>query len=144
MLTRGKYSDCVIFPSPKEIKKYTFYNDNFFQASSTSTIIKKYLPQEYFWKLYFLIGKIRRFVYRVHSQRLHGLVSGAGAHLLELKGKVTKHCVLEMSRLDWNNPQTHNPGKREWGKCTFTVSKEQSEAIPFFSKWKNVTVSGTF
>lgn len=125
----------MITPPPKEIK-YTFYTDTFFQTSSTSTIIKKYLPQEYFWKIYFLIGKIKRFIYQVPSERFRGLVSGDGAHLLELKEKVMKHCVLEMSRLDWNNPQIHNPGKREWGRRTSTVTKEHGEETPFFSKWK--------
>lgn len=42
------------------------------------------------------------------------------------KRKVREGCVLEMSCLDWNNPQIRNPGKREWGKHTFTVTKEQS------------------
>ena len=99
-------ADCMIKSFSKEIHIfYVKFSLSFFYISPP---LQKYIfLKNVFWKIHFLTGRIKQFIYQVRSERLRGLVYGEGAHLLELKEKDYKSlCILNAIPGVKLNPQT--------------------------------------
>lgn len=99
-------ADCMIKSSSKEI--HIFYLKFSLSFFCISPSLQKYIClKNTFWKIHFLTGRIKQFIYQVRSERLRSLAYGEGAHLLELKEKDYKTlCLLNAIPGVKLNPQT--------------------------------------